>query len=216
MLRREGCLGLVWMIGCQPVEVTKQEVTHGAKQEAEKPVIQLPVPIPAPVVVMPATPPCEPEVADVPTTLFKDRVLVRLPIGVEVNEAPLAAGSPWARSGAAEMVSACGATVRQVAIGLVPAAEDVALAGVRDEVLARVHALAPGAIQWQDVRTDERGLDGTYTIAGEGGPLRGWFVLKRKHGQLVWALYEASPEAFEALVPTFRMSSTRLLVLPGT
>lgn len=215
MLRVVGCLGLAWMIACQPVEVAKQEATPGGPEEAAKPVIQLPVAIPAPVVVMPATPPCEPAVADVPTTLFKDRVLVRLPIGVELNEVPLAAGSPWARSGAAEMVSACGATVRQVAIGLVSTARDGALADVRDEVLARVHTLAPGAIQWQDVRTDERGLDGTYTIAGEGGPIRGLFVLKQKHGQLVWALYEASPEAFDKLVPTFRTSSTRLLVLPG-
>lgn len=211
MLRRVGCPGLVWMIACQPVEATEQATKPEA---AVKPVVQLPVPIPAPVVVTPETPACEATVADAPTTLFKDRVLVRLPIGVEVNEVASAGGSPWART-AAETVSACGAAVRQVAIGLVPAARAGALEVVRDKVFSDVHELVPGAIQWEDVRTDERGLDATYTIAGEGGPIRGLFVLKRKQGDLVWALYEASPGAFEALVPTFRMSSTRLLVIPG-
>lgn len=211
MPRRVGVPGLVWMIACQPVEVTKQEV----KQELAEPVIQFPVPIPAPVVVLPATPACDAAVADAPTTLFKDRVLVRLPVGVEVNEVPSAAGSSMARTDAGETVSACGAAVHQVAIGLVPKARERALEGVRDEVLARVHPLAPGAIQWQDVRADERELAGSYTFTGEGGPLRGWFVVKQKHGDLAWALYEASPAAFEALLPTFRMSSTRLLVVPG-
>jgi len=199
----------VWMIACQPVDAPPVDVP--TQEEAPAPVIQMPVAIPAPVVVLPEAGACDGELADVPTALFKDRVLVRLPIGVEVNEVSSASGSMVARTGAGESVSTCGAAVRHVAIGLVAAASERALEAVRDQVFADVHGAAAGAIQWQDVVSDERGLEGSYSV----GPIRGWFVLKKKHGDLVWALYEASPDAYTKLAPTFRMSSKRLLVVPG-
>ena len=46
-------------------------------------------------------------------------------------------------------------------------------------------------------------------------PVRGWVVLVRSHGLVVWALMEASIADFPALAPIYRASGRTILVLPA-
>lgn len=197
---------VVMVFGCQPAEVSQGQPAPVPAQAQ----VQVPVQVPPPAVAVPVAPPCEAAVAD-PVALFGDRVLMRLPIGVEVKEVmPL-----LARSGEAEMVSACGAKVRHVSIGAAAAGQP-ALA-LRDALFTEVYGLDPGGVRWTDEQAKGTGWAGSFTLAevpGERVPIRGWFALKEKGKLVVWALFEAHADDYPRLEQTFRASGERLLVVP--
>lgn len=201
-----GFFVMMSVFGCQPAEVSQGQP---APVPAQAPA-QVPVPTSPPAVAVPAEAPCEAALAD-PVALFKDRVLIRLPVGVEVKEVmPL-----LARSGEAEMVSACGAKVRHVSIGAAAAGQP-SLA-LRDALFTEAYGLSPGGVRWTEEQAKGRGWAGSFTlpeVPGERVPIRGWFALKEKGELVVWALYEAHADDYPRLAATFQASGERLLVVP--
>ena len=199
---------VVMVFGCQPADVPQGQPAPVPAQAPAPVPVQVPVPVPA--VAVPVAPPCEAALAD-PVALFSDRVLMRLPVGVEVKEVmPL-----LARSGEAEMVSACGAKVRHVSIGAAAAGQP-ALA-LRDALFTEVYGLDPGGVRWTDEQAKGSGWAGSFTLAevpGERVPIRGWFALKEKGKLVVWALFEAHADVYPTLEQTFKASGQRLLVVP--
>lgn len=100
--------------------------------------VRSPAPAPTPT---PVWPKCEAQVAEVPTALFSERLLIRPPIGVEVVEVMPA----LARSTAATR-SACDAMVTQMMIGFLADDPGKPLTTIRDEIVAAM-GLSPGALK---------------------------------------------------------------------
>jgi hypothetical protein len=198
----------VMVVGCQPEVPEVPEVKPSPAAEPE----QVQVPVPPPAVVLPVAPPCEAALSD-PVALFNDHVLIRLPVGVEVTEVT----PVLARSGEAEMASACGAMVRHVSIGSIAAAPERPVLEVRDALFTTVYGVSPGGVRWTDEAAKGRSWAGSFTlpeVPGKRVPLRGGFALKEKGELVVWALYEAHADVYPTLAETFKASSQRLLVVP--
>jgi hypothetical protein len=155
---------------------------------------------------------CEATLADVPTALFDDSVLVRLPVGVELTEV-----SPkLAHTTAKATASACGAVVRYAAVGLLATPPGRAAAEIRDSVLAEVREAGAGTLTWsEEMPPGGRYYHGAYTGTIGGAPVKGWFALKERPGSAAWALFEAHPDAFPTLQPTFMQAGKRVLVVPS-
>lgn len=169
-------------------------------------------PAPAPTLApTPVWPKCEAQVAEVPTALFSERLLIRPPIGVEVVEVMPA----LARSTAATR-SACDAMVTQMMIGFLADDPGKPLTTIRDEIVAAM-GLSPGALTWDEVEHAANRLAGATSLANspEAPPSRGWFVLVRGSGLVGWVLLEASAEDYVVLAPSFAASGGSLLIVPG-
>lgn len=200
--RGVGVLG-VCMVACQPVSPSAGEAP------APTPVL---VPAPIDPVVEPPRVACEADMAD-PVLLFGERLVARLPVGVEVVEV-----APERARTTGEAVSACGAVVRQVVIGVVAHDPDRSAEALRDAIFKEIHGLGPGAIEWRTAVGSRRPYEyeASYAIAAVPGlvrgPIRGWFAIReRPPRQAAWALYEAHPEEYPTLEQSFRESGKRLL-----
>lgn len=203
MVRRS--LAVLLVIACQPTE------PEPAPAPAPPVAAPAPTPAPAPAPAPPVTQ-CEAEVADVPTALFDDTVLLRLPIGVEVEAVP---DRPFlAKMKADQAVSTCGAVVRYAAVGRADGLPKLPVTEIRDTIFRENRMVDPEGLTWsQDHTTDGRHYHGAYVSAAAPG-IKGWFVLLQKGGTNVWAMFETDEAKWPALERTFQQAGKRLLVVP--
>lgn len=169
-------------------------------------------PAPAPVDAPPIepAPPCPAAVADAPTALFDDTVLIRPPVGVELVEM-----TPALARSLAPTTSACDRVVTHMLVGLVEDEPARALVDLRDQIAAATD-LPAEALTWTETREQANRLEGAYAVRATAGgaPARGWFVISRMHGVAAWVQIEAAVADFDALAPTLKDSGERLLIVP--
>lgn len=151
--------------------------------------------------------PCQPALDDEPTGLFGFRMLLRLPVGVELMEQ-----NPfYARSVAANQASSCGTPVYFTAIGYLRSTAP--LTDVRKYVLQlRGLAQAPTFAGESNLGSQLQAIYEVPQSQSGAPPLRGWLVLKRDGGWVYWVLLEAHPSNFAALEGTFKAVTSSLMI----
>jgi hypothetical protein len=163
---------------------------------------------------------CPAEVGDVPTAFFEERVLVRLPVGVDDSNL-VEVGHSLARStGAIESIdcrpeAASGALITLAALTLHADQPVLALEAVRDQALAEFGYPAGYAIL-EGVRDPEqrRGMWVVESIADDRSTRRALVVLKSSSGLMIALVLETPRDTWAVLVDSFVESGTRMLVVP--
>jgi hypothetical protein len=164
---------------------------------------------------------CPAEVGMVPTALFEERVLVRLPAGLDDSNF-VEVGPYLARSSAAVAALDCRtdpateATILAAALTLRPDDEVQSLDAVRDHAIAEFgypsgYAILEGVSE----PGPRRGMWVVEFSASDQSQTRALVVLKGSSGFMVALLYETRAESWPALVDSFVESGKRLLVVPG-
>lgn len=163
----------------------------------------------------PATPPknCEAKVADAPTALFDEKVLIRPPVNVELVEDNPTMAVALVSGG---FVSACEATVDRMTL-LVFANDKKKSAKVFanefvDEYLTK-GGYVGGTKSSPIVETnDEFDVSVEYAAAG-GQPASVLYIaVRRRHENFFTLVYQTRPGEYPALKPTFTKSASSLLV----
>jgi hypothetical protein len=196
--------------------VVAEEAAPTPDVDAVAPAQASPEPEAAPAPVEPTepaepAPPCAAAVADAPTPLFGDTVLIRPPVGVELVEM-----TPGFARSQAPTTSACDRVVKHMFVGVFENEPSSSLADMRDRTMAATDLLSD-AITWTETHEQPNRLESAYATraTAEGAtPVRGWFVITRMNDVVAWVLLESSAADFDALAPTFKASGERLLMLP--
>jgi hypothetical protein len=163
---------------------------------------------------------CPAEVGMVPTAFFEDRVLVRLPGGLDDSNL-IEVGPTLARSSdAVESVDcrpdAGRAKVLAAAVSLRQTQPDMSLEQVREHVVAEFGYPDDYVILEAEREPDSgRGMWVVALKTGDGSTTRALIVLKSSSGFVAAMMFEASVEDWPALVDSFVESGNRLLVVPG-
>jgi hypothetical protein len=161
-----------------------------------------------------AAPPCQPALADTPTSLFGTRILVRLPKGLElVEQNPF-----YAQAASPRGTTTCGQPITYAAIGFFEYPANSAVQEVRN-TLIEMRGLAAANVTWDDEGSRGRTYTAGYSApadAATGAPaVRGWFVLRESNEKYAYfALYETDPAQWDAVKPVFVASGRSLLVKP--
>lgn len=154
-----------------------------------------------------APPHCQPALDEDPTGLFGFRLLLRLPVGVELMEQ-----NPfYARSVGANQASSCGTPIYFTAIGYLRSAAP--LTDVRKYVL-QLRGLAQ-APSFSGESNQGSQLTAIYEVpqSSTGAPpLRGWMLLRRDGSWVYWVLLEAHPSNFAALEATFKAVTSSVMI----
>lgn len=156
---------------------------------------------------------CEAKVADAPTALFGEQVLIRPPINVELNEE-----NPTMAVGAVSggFVSACEATVDRMTLLVFENDKKKSAKAFGEEFIADYltkGGYTGGTNGTPVVETnDEFDISVEYPAAG-GQPASVLYIaVRRRHANFFTLVYQTRPGEFAALKPTFTASAKSLLV----
>lgn len=211
---------------CRPAPASSQPLGPDAVELSEPPAVfgeQQPA---APVEPQPIEAPpiergvCEGQVSDVPTALFDDRALIRLPAGVDEDD--LSATSPkLVQTSAPVSTPTCDASQPEVEIELMAltmsaASEAGSVPRHRDATLeAMGYPIESQAIQKDqvDARTTMWVYDVPATPRGYG-PARVLLMIVQMYDLSVALVFEVEPEVWPVVVDTLLDSAARLSLLP--
>ncbi|MEZ4453561.1 MAG: hypothetical protein R3B09_29155 [Nannocystaceae bacterium] len=152
---------------------------------------------------------CDAEVSDTPTALFADKLILRLPKGVELVEK-----TPFLMY-ANKAISTCDAEVTMF-IGYFQYDPKGKIKEVRDQTIGQFGFPANEITGWTDETESGANYTGTFEI-GQGPkgepPTKGLVVFKEAEGIHYYALYTAHPNAWNAIKNTFAESAKRIRIL---
>jgi hypothetical protein len=159
---------------------------------------------------------CEAAVSDTPTALFDERVLLRVPLNVELVETNATFATTFQSAG---FVSACDATVHQMSV--------LKFANDKSELGVFVHDFINSYLVKGGFTDGSRGIDrmasetDLRTVveypAGNGQPAMTMYIaVTRKLDFIIVATYLATPDEFAMLEPTFQESASRIFVAPAS
>lgn len=156
---------------------------------------------------------CDAKVADAPTALFGEQVLIRPPINVELNESNPTLAEAVVSGG---FVSACEATVDRMTLLVFENDKKKSAKAFGEEFIS--HYLASGGYTGGTPSApildtnDEYELSVEYPAAG-GNPASVLYIaVRRRHANFFTLVYQTRPGEFAALKPTFAASAKSLLV----
>ncbi len=163
----------------------------------------------------PAAKACDAKVADTPTALFGDKVLIRPPMNVELVEENPTMAQTYASGG---FVSACDATVDKMYLLVFPNDK-------KKDAAAYMVETIDGALVAAGYANGTRGKNFVETAtqvdtaveypAGDGAPPAKLYVsVKKLYDNTLVTVFVTRPAEFEALAPTFQESAASLIVLP--
>lgn len=168
-------------------------------------------------------PECKAEVAD-PALLFNETILMRPPVGVEFlpDDNPMFAQA--AMSGG--FVSACDATIRRVQVFVYANDAAKTLEDYQHDFKAMLASSGYTGGTTMPMHVSAQENDVAYEFPASGGqPASSLYVAARRLkgatapptgtiDNVFIVVYETSPEEFAMLEPTFKLSSSSLLVVP--
>lgn len=160
-------------------------------------------------------PKCEAKVADAPTPLFNEKVLIRPPVNVELVEENPTYATTYASSG---FVSACDATVDRMHIFVFESDDKKGLDKYLDEFID-VYLVKSG---FKDGSRQDNFLSTAtdmhtaveYPSAGGQPPAMLYVATARRFSNVFMIVYQTRPDEFSALKPSFKASAESLLVIP--
>jgi hypothetical protein len=158
---------------------------------------------------------CDAKVADTPTALFGDQVLIRPPINVELVEDNPTFATTFTSGG---FVSACEATVDRMSLFVFQNDKKKAVNAYMDEVIGTMLAnsgFKGGNRGKNHVESDVQMDTEIEYPAGDGAPPAKLYISVKKLYQFTLVVvYQTRPDEFGALLPTFKASAESLIVLP--
>jgi len=149
------------------------------------------------------------EVNGTPTALFADKLILRLPKGVELVER-----TPFLFF-ANKAISTCDAEVSMF-VGYFQYDNTRGVKQVRDDTLGQFGYPASEIIGWTGETEKGANYLGTFEIgAGPKGepPVKGLVTFKEAEGIHYFAIYTAHPNAWKAISATFEESAKRIVIL---
>ncbi len=163
----------------------------------------------------PAPAACDAKVADTPTALFGDKVLIRPPLNVELVEENPTMAQTYASGG---FVSACDATVDKMYLLVFPndKKKDAATYMVETIDGALVAAGYANGTRGKNFVESATQVDTAVEYpAGEGAPPAKLYVsVKKLYDNTLVTVFVTRPAEFDTLAPTFQESAASLIVLP--
>lgn len=158
---------------------------------------------------------CPAELAAQRTMLFGGQMAIVLPKGVELVEAT----PSFARSKSRHQVSTCEALVTFVGVGYFASDPSKPIDVVRDELVTKARAFS-NPVTWTDERREANEYRGVYEVpesATGDWPVQGRALVRRHKDITVWVLFEAHPNAWNAIKLSLRAASEQLVrVAPPT
>jgi hypothetical protein len=163
----------------------------------------------------PAAKACDAKVADTPTALFGDKVLIRPPVNVELVEENPTMAQTYASGG---FVSACDATVDKMYV-LVFENDKKKDAGVYVEETITGALVASGYTNGKrgdNIVESPTQVDTAVEYAAvEGNPPATLYVSAKKlYDYALVTVFVTRPAEYDTLAPTFKESAASLIVLP--
>ena len=163
----------------------------------------------------PAAKACDAKVADTPTALFGDKVLIRPPMNVELVEENPTMAQTYASGG---FVSACDATVDKMYLLVFDNDK-------KKDAAAYMVETIDGALVAAGYKDGTRGKNFVETATqvdtaieyppGDGAPPAKLYVsVKKLYDYSLVTVFVTRPAEFDALAPTFQESAASLIVLP--
>ena len=163
----------------------------------------------------PAAAACEAKVADTPTALFGDKVLIRPPMNVELVEENPTMAQTYASGG---FVSACDATVDKMYLLVFENDKKKDAAAYMTETIdgALVAAGYSNGTRGKNFVESATQMDTAVEYpAGDGAPPAKLYVsVKKLYDFSLVTVFVTRPAEFDALAPTFQESAASLIVLP--
>jgi hypothetical protein len=204
------CIALV---ACGPKTVAAPAPVHPRPEVAKA--------SPAPPAAEPATtsepeppppPKCEPKVADVPTALFGDRVLIRPPVNVELVE-----DNPTMATTYSTYVSTCDATVDRMSLFVFANEKSKPLSTYLSEFLQTLDQSGyKGGIEAAISQGNDEILTSIEYPSANGQPAAKVLVaVTRKFENVLVVFYQTQPDQWDGLSGSFVASAKTLLVLPN-
>ena len=158
---------------------------------------------------------CEAKVADAPTLIFGDSVMLRPPIGVEFppDDNPMVQSASMSGG----FVSACDASVKRVMVFVYEVDKKKKPAKLMDEFIKTLEGQGytggTKSSPYVDTATDYH-VSVEYGGGGGGQATTLYLAVARRGTNDFMAVYEASPEEFKLLKPTFEESAKSILLVP--
>ncbi|MCR9164208.1 MAG: hypothetical protein ACE37F_17745 [Nannocystaceae bacterium] len=163
----------------------------------------------------PAAPKCDAKVADTPTALFGDKVLIRPPLNVELVEENPTMAQTYASGG---FVSACEATVDKMYLLVFPNDKKKDASVYMTETIdgALVAAGYKDGTRGKNFVESATQVDTSVEYpAGDGAPPAKVYVsVKKLYDNTLVTVFVTRPAEFDVLAPTFQESAASLIVLP--
>jgi len=155
---------------------------------------------------------CEAKVADAPTALFDERVLIRPPVNVElIEDNPMKAEAVVSGG----FVSACEATVDRMSLFVYENDTKKSAKVFADEFLENLArgGFSGGTKSSAIVETnDEFDISVEFAASGGNPATVMYLAVRRRHSNFFIIVYQTRPGEFPALKPTFTASAKSLLV----
>ena len=158
---------------------------------------------------------CEAKTSDSPTPLFGDKVLIRVPVNVELVEDNPTFARTFSSAG---FVSACDATVKNMFVQVYENDPKKPLKTYMQEVIdvtLTQSGYANGSRAGNPVESDTDYHTIMEYPPGKGTPaVKLYVVVVRRLNNVLLVVYEAVPEEFGLLQPSFKKSAESLLIVP--
>jgi hypothetical protein len=158
---------------------------------------------------------CDAKVADTPTALFGDQVLIRPPVNVELVEDNPTFATTFTSGG---FVSACEATVDRMSLFVFENDKKKAVKTYMDEVINTMLANSgyKGGSRGKNFVENEVQLDTEveYPAADGQPPAKLYISVKKLYQYTLVVVFQTRPDEFGALQPSFKASAESLIVLP--
>jgi hypothetical protein len=158
---------------------------------------------------------CDAKVADTPSLIFSDLVMLRPPIGVEfqLDDNPMVQTA--AMSGG--FVSACDASIKRVMVFVYAVAKKKKPTALMDEFIKSLEAQGytggTKSAPYVDTATDFH-LSVEYGGGGGSQATTLYLAVARRGDKDFIAVYETDPNEFKLLKPTFEESAKSILLVP--
>lgn len=163
----------------------------------------------------PAAQACAAKVADTPTALFGDKVLIRPPLNVELVEDNPTMAQTYASGG---FVSACDATVDKMYLLVFANDKKKDAAAYMTETIdgALVAAGYTGGTRGKNFVESPTQMDTAieYPAADGNPPAKLYVSVKKLYDNALVTVFVTRPAEFDALQPSFKESAASLIVLP--
>ncbi len=163
----------------------------------------------------PAAQACDAKVADTPTALFGDKVLIRPPVNVELVEDNPTFAQTYASGG---FVSACDATVDKMYLFVFANDKKKDASAYMDEVISEmlVKSGYTGGTRGDNLVESATQVDTAVEYPSTGGapPAKLYVSVKKLYDNTLVTVFVTRPAEFDALKPSFQESAASVIVLP--
>lgn len=158
---------------------------------------------------------CDAKVADTPSLIFGDQIMLRPPVGVEFPPDDNPMVQTAAMSGG--FISACDASVKRVMVFVYEIDKKKTPAKLMEEFIKTLEGqgFTNGAKSspYVDTKTDYH-LSVEYGGGGGSQAVTLYLAVARRGDKDFIAWYESSPDEFKLLKPTFEESAKSILIVP--